>query len=77
MFYQPGPNGLDLDVRKRDMPSVVTRLSASVSNCGEGVGGGGGGQVTLPGTRRPTSPLHHHAMPCTAALAFQGHANED
>ena len=39
MFYQPGLNGLDLDVRKRDMPSVVTRLSASVSNCGEGVEG--------------------------------------
>ena len=70
MFYQPGLNGLDLDVRKRDMPLVVTRLSASVSNCGEGVEGVEGSGYPSRNTKAhvPASPSCD-AMHCCSGLS--------
>ena len=78
VFYQRGLNGLDLDVRKRDMPSVVTRLSASVSNCGEGVEG-----ARLPfqeheGPRPRFTIMRCHALllwPFRGMLTRTDHAN--
>ena len=77
MFYQPGAEWPGPGCKEARHALGSDQALCFCFKLWGGVGGGGGGQVTLPGTRRPTSPLHHHAMPCTAALAFQGHANED
>ena len=81
MFYQPGLNGLDLDVRKRDMPSVVTRLPASVSNCGEGVEGVEGAGLPFQeheGPRPRFTIMRCHALllwPFRGMLTRTDHAN--
>ena len=81
VFYQPGLNGLDLDVRKRDMPLVVTRLSASVSNCGEGVEGVEGARLPFQeheGPRPRFTIMRCHALllwPFRGMLTRTDHAN--